>query len=141
MRQKVDLIVRSVTEELDPSELAGLEPCEPQAGFWGVPPHDFSILDLFPDRTHVFGWTRCMENGTPDDVPLELHVEGGLPTVFFAQAFCAKNSIARSLASQYNGLYVEVDEVMSRSAAVRAPPLTPAAGRLTALNRAAPFRR
>jgi hypothetical protein len=33
------------------------EPCRPTAGFWGVPPRDFSILSLFPDTTHVFGWT------------------------------------------------------------------------------------
>ena len=119
LRRKVDLIVRGVTEKLDPAELIGIEPCEPLAGFWGVPPHDFSILDLFPDRTHVFGWTRCMENGTPDDIAVELEVQKGLPTVFFAQAFCAKNAIARSLASRHNGLYVEVDEVMSRSAAAK----------------------
>ncbi|MDH3393245.1 MAG: hypothetical protein OEL66_04510 [Desulfobulbaceae bacterium] len=37
------------------------EPCQATAGFWGVPPRDFSILNLFPDTTHVYGWSRCME--------------------------------------------------------------------------------
>jgi hypothetical protein len=119
LREKMDLIIRGVVEDLPPDELARIEPCEPTAGFWGVPPHDFAILDLFPDTTHIFGWTRCMENGTPDNMELELAVEPGLPTVFFAQAFCAKNSLARTLAGRHNGLYVEVDEVMTRSAAAK----------------------
>lgn len=119
LREKMNLIIKSVAEALSPSELDRARPCEPTVGFWGVPPHDLSILDLFPDTAHIFGWTRCMENGTPDNMELELYVDPNLPTVFFAQAFCAKNALARSLASKHNGLYVEVDEVMSRSAAAK----------------------
>ncbi len=119
LRDKMDLIIKSVSDDLTPEEISRVEPCEPVAGFWGVPPHDYSILDLFPDATHIFGWTRCMENGTPADLDIETYVEPGLPTVFFAQAFCAKNALARTLASVHNGLYVEVDEVMTRSAAAK----------------------
>ncbi len=119
LRRKVELIVKGVAEELTPAERAEAVPCAPAVGFWGVPPHDFAILDLFPDDTHVFGWTRCMENGTPADLELELEVDPGLPTVFFAQAFCAKNALARSLATRHNGLYVEADEAMTRSAAAK----------------------
>ncbi len=119
LRDKMDLIIKSVADDLTSEEMSRVEPCEPVAGFWGVPPHDYSILDLFPDATHIFGWTRCMENGTPADLDIETYVEPGLPTVFFAQAFCAKNALARTLASVHNGLYVEVDEVMTRSAAAK----------------------
>jgi len=115
-RRKMELIVEGVAQE---PPKADLEPCRPAAGFWGVPPHDFSILDLLPDRTHIFGWSRCMENGTPADMDLELEVDPAVPTIFFAQAFCPKNALARSLASRMSGLYVEVDEVMSRSAAAK----------------------
>ncbi|HUX08556.1 MAG TPA: hypothetical protein VMX35_14740 [Acidobacteriota bacterium] len=119
LREKIDLIVKSVADNLSDEEKSRVKPSEPVAGFWGVPPHDYSILDLFPAATHVFGWTRCMENGTPADLEIETYVEPGLPTVFFAQAFCAKNALARTLASMHNGLYVEVDEVMTRSAAAK----------------------
>lgn len=119
LREKMNLIIKSVGVDLTPEEVARVRQCDPTVGFWGVPPHDFSILDLFPDSTHVFGWTRCMENGTPADLELETAVQPDLPTVFFAQAFCAKNALARSLATKYNGLYVEVDEAMTRSAAAK----------------------
>ncbi|MEW6536853.1 MAG: hypothetical protein AB1454_14680 [Candidatus Auribacterota bacterium] len=89
--------------------------CKPQFGFWGVPPNDFSILELFPPQTHVFGWARCMENRTPADVSLEEYVNPDIPTIFFAQAFCPKNILAYSLARRYNGLYVEVDNRVDRS--------------------------
>ena len=58
-------------------------PCEPAAGFWGVPPRDFSILALFPDNTHIYGWTRCMEAKVPADTELEKHINPRIPTVFF----------------------------------------------------------
>lgn len=86
------------------------EPCVPTAGFWGVPPRDFSILSLFPDTTHVYGWTRCMENKTPANHKLEAHFNGDIPTVFFAQSFCAKTALARYLAKKHpHGLYLDVD--------------------------------
>jgi hypothetical protein len=117
LREKIDRIIKGVAGDEAPA--TPIRQCKPTVGFWGVPPHDFSLLDLFPDTTHVFGWTRCMENCTPADLELETAVERDLPTVFFAQAFCAKNSLARSLATKYNGLYVEVDEAMTRSAAAK----------------------
>jgi hypothetical protein len=90
-------------------------PSKPKAGFWGVPPYDFSILKLFPDHTHVFGWTRCIENKTPAKLELELHVEKDLPTVFFCQSFCAKNILAKELAHKHKGLYVEADGLIDNS--------------------------
>lgn len=86
-----------------------------RAGFWGVPPADFSFLELFPDNTHVFGWTRCLENGTPADLDLEMHVDPGLPTVFFAQSFCQKNGLAKHLADRHGGICVDGGERMSRA--------------------------
>jgi len=85
-------------------------PCSPTAGFWGVPPRDFSLLPLFPDTTHIYGWTRCMENKTPADLTLESYVNPEVPTVFFAQSFCAKTALAKYLADQHpQGLYLDCD--------------------------------
>ncbi len=93
------------------------EPCNPTAGFWGVPPRDFSILDLFPDTTHIYGWTRCMENKTPDNKLLEEHYNPDVPTVFFAQSFCAKSALAKHLASQHpRALYLDCDVTAGNSA-------------------------
>lgn len=87
-----------------------LPSCPPTAGFWGVPPRDFSILPLFPDTTHVYGWTRCMENKTPGDFKLEAFFNPDVPTVFFAQSFCAKSALARLLAGRHpRSLYLDVD--------------------------------
>ena len=92
-------------------------PCKPTSGFWGVPPRDFSILDLFPDTTHVYGWTRCMENKTPADHELELHYNPDIPTVFYAQSFCAKTALARHLAAKHpHGLYLDSDVTAGGSA-------------------------
>ena len=84
-------------------------------GFWGVPPNDLEILKLFPDTTRVFGWTRCVEAGTPADLELEMFVDENIPTVFYAQAFCAKSQLAKYLADKYNGLYIEIDDYASNS--------------------------
>ncbi|HIJ90656.1 MAG: hypothetical protein OEV89_07805 [Desulfobulbaceae bacterium] len=82
----------------------------PTAGFWGVPPRDFSILELFPETTHIYGWTRCMENKTPADHALEAAFNPEVPTVFFAQSFCAKTALARYLAKKHpHALYLDVD--------------------------------
>lgn len=78
-----------------------MTPCLPSCGFWGVPPRDFSLLAPFPDTTHVFGWTRCMENKTPADLELEKVVDPTIPTVFFAQSFCAKAALAKHLAGKH----------------------------------------
>jgi hypothetical protein len=103
----------------------GVQSCEPSpeypsstptAGFWGVPPRDFSLLSLFPDSTHVYGWTRCMENKTPADMELESYYNPTVPTVFFAQSFCAKTALAKHLAEQHpKGLYVDCDVNTSSS--------------------------
>jgi len=97
-------------------EPANLPPCQPTAGFWGVPPRDFSILELFPPTTHVYGWTRCMENKTPADLALECQYDPTVPTVFFAQSFCAKTALAQHLARQHpQALYLDVDVTPSSS--------------------------
>jgi len=91
--------------------------CEPTAGFWGVPPRDFSLLNLFPDTTHIYGWARCMENKTPDNIELEHHYNPEIPTVFFAQSFCAKTALARHLAGKHpHGLYLDCDVTAGSSA-------------------------
>jgi hypothetical protein len=105
LREKMNRIVGSIIEDVD----RDVQPCEPTAGFWGVPPRDFSILDLFPDTTHVYGWARCMENKAPDNLEIELQVDAEVPTVFFAQSFCQKSMLARYLAHKYNDLFVDID--------------------------------
>ncbi len=90
--------------------------CPPTCGFWGVPPRDFSLLALFPDTTHVFGWTRCMENKTPADLDLERQVDPDLPTVFFSQSFCAKAALAKHLAAKHpRAIAVDCDVAASNS--------------------------
>lgn len=92
------------------------ETCLPTAGFWGVPPRDFSILRFFPETTHVFGWTRCMENKTPDNWQLEMVVNKDIPTIFFAQSFCAKTAMAKHLATQHpRGLFLDSDVTTGNS--------------------------
>lgn len=85
------------------------QPCQPTHGFWGVPPHDLGLLDLFPDTTHVFGWTRCVEAQVPADLEMECLVEPKLPTVFYSQSFCSKEALAKYLAEKYGGLYINAD--------------------------------
>lgn len=86
-----------------------------QFGFWGVPPNDMEILRLFPDNTHVYGWIRCVEAGTPADIDLEMSVDEDVPTVFYSQSFCAKSQLAKYLANKYNGLYIDIDDYASNS--------------------------
>ncbi|WP_420208336.1 hypothetical protein [Candidatus Electronema sp. JC] len=94
-----------------------LPPCAPTAGFWGVPPRDFSILAPFPDSTHIYGWTRCMENKTPADLELESYCNPAVPTVFFAQSFCAKSALAKHLAARHpKALWVDCDVSAGSSA-------------------------
>lgn len=84
-------------------------------GFWGVPPNDLELLRLFPNNTQVYGWIRCVEAGTPADLDLEMYVDENVPTVFYAQAFCAKSQLAKYLADKYNGLYIDIDDFASNS--------------------------
>ena len=84
-------------------------------GFWGVPPNDLEVLRLFPDETHVYGWTRCVEAKVPADIELEMYVDPDVPTVFYAQAFCSKTQLAKYLANKYNGLYIDIDDYATNS--------------------------
>lgn len=113
--QKFERITAGVKNAAKPGDPPNV--CIPTAGFWGVPPRDFSILDLFPDTTHIYGWTRCMENKTPADHDLELVYNPDIPTVFYAQSFCAKTAIARHLALKHpHGLYLDSDVTAGGSA-------------------------
>jgi hypothetical protein len=119
-RTRMDLIERMAAitagvQNIRPSQ--NYLPCRATAGFWGVPPRDFSLLSLFPDTTHIYGWTRCMENKTPDNITMECHYNPNIPTVFFAQSFCAKTALARHLATKHpHGLYLDCDVTASNSA-------------------------
>ena len=93
--------------------------CRPTMGYWGVPPHDLRLLDLFPATTHVYGWTRCVEAGCPADLEQEVLVDEGVPTVFFAQAFCAKQQLARYLAEKHGGLCIDADGEITSAIAAR----------------------
>ena len=111
---KVNTIMDNLVtgREVDTSNLVQTKP---QFGFWGVPPNDLNLLKLFPDNTHVYGWIRCVEAGVPADIELEMTVDEDVPTVFYAQAFCAKCQLAKYLADKYNGLYIDIDDVASNS--------------------------
>ncbi len=99
------------------SPLLPIAACSPTAGFWGVPPRDFSLLSVFPNTTHIYGWSRCMENKTPDNAELEKHFNPEIPTVFFAQSFCAKTALARHLAKMHpHSLYLDCDVSAGNSA-------------------------
>jgi len=111
---KMKRVTRSVQS---PEPYAALESCPPTVGFWGVPPRDFSLLSLFPDTTHFYGWTRCMENKTPDNRELEQHINLTIPTVFYAQSFCAKTALAKHLADLHpHALYLDCDVTAGSSA-------------------------
>jgi len=110
--EKFKLITSSVTNEIDTSSF---KKSNPTAAFWGVPPFDYNILELFPNTTHIFGWTRCMEAKTPSNIELESLVNKNVPTVFYSQLFCAKSILAKHLANKYNGLFVESDAYIDNS--------------------------
>ncbi len=118
---KMDLLdkfkaITAGVQKTDPYKMKDYPPCPATAGFWGVPPRDFSLLELFPETTHIFGWTRCMENKTPADTALEEIFNADVPTVFFAQSFCAKTALAKFLAKRHpKGLYLDVDVSCSSS--------------------------
>ena len=108
---KVNVVTNNIIQYNPPK----VELCEAKFGFWGVPPNDLEILKLFPDTTHVYGWIRCVEAGTPADLDLEMYVNPNVPTVFYAQAFCSKAQLAKYLADKYNGLYIDIDDYASNS--------------------------
>lgn len=111
LEDKINLIMDGVYKE----NSFDIVPSEPTVGFWGVPPNDFELLKLFPDTTHVFGWTRCVEANRPADFELEMMVNPDIPMVFFAQTFCAKMQLAKYLADKYNGLFIDVDDTVNKS--------------------------
>lgn len=111
LRKKFELITADIPKQQHPI----YEQCKAEFGFWGVPPNDLSVLELFPDTTHVYGWTRCVEAGVPADIELEMQVDENVPTVFYAQAFCSKTQLAKYLADKYNGLYVDIDDITTNS--------------------------
>ncbi len=113
LKEKLSLITANIVEQKDYSHL---ERSNARFGFWGVPPNDLNICDLFPPQTHVFGWSRCVEAKNPANFELEMYVETDLPTVFFAQTFCSKTALAKYLADKYNGLYIDVDAIPTNSA-------------------------
>ena len=117
--EKVQLITAGIIKpeifEKDYEQVNNKDIFTPTPGFWGVPPNDLEILKLFPNSTHVYGWMRCVEAGTPADLDLEMHVDENVPTVFYAQAFCAKSQLAKYLADKYNGLYIDIDDYASNS--------------------------
>ena len=110
----VNPIVKTYTHAPIPKQNTSSSP-QFTPGFWGVPPNDLELLRLFPDTTHVYGWTRCVEAGTPADLDLEMYVNPDVPTVFYAQAFCSKAQLAKYLADKYNGLYIDIDDYATTS--------------------------
>lgn len=111
LRKKVELITKGIYE---PQNIE-VQQCKAKFGFWGVPPNDLSILELFPDETHLYGWTRCVEAMAPADVELEMFVDKDVPTVFYSQSFCSKAQLAKYLADKYNGLYIDIDDTVTNS--------------------------
>lgn len=111
LREKVGLILEDF---VSPRELHLAREEHPRAAIWGVPAADLTLYELFPPGTKILGWLRCFENRTPADLELELEVDSGVPTVFFAQTFCYKNLLAQHLARKYDGLYVDMDGYLSR---------------------------
>ena len=105
LADRVDRIMETVTDPSPPADPPGK--CKPTHGFWGVPPNDFRLLELFPETTHLYGWIRCVEAGRPADLELECVVDEGIPTVFFHQSFCAKQDLAHNLAEKYGGIAVD----------------------------------
>lgn len=112
LKEKINLITKNIYEQKDYSSL---EKVKADFGFWGVPPNNLDVLDIFPNNTEVFGWIRAVEAGYPGDFELEEYVDKNLPTVFFAQSFCAKNQLAKYLANKYQGLYIDMDTIPTNS--------------------------
>lgn len=111
LREKIELITKGIYAP----ETQTLKQCRAKFGFWGVPPNDLSILELFPNETHVYGWTRCVEAMTPADIELEMYTDKNVPTVFYSQSFCSKAQLAKYLADKYNGLYIDIDDCATNS--------------------------
>ncbi len=112
LKKKIELITKNIYERKDYSYLENIKP---SFGFWGVPPNDLDILDIFPDNTEVFGWSRAVEAGYPGDWEIETYVDMNLPTVFFTQSFCSKTTVAKYLANKTAGLLIDIDAIPTNS--------------------------
>jgi hypothetical protein len=121
LRERVDRIMRTVVEPLGEAERDRwmARRCQPTHGFWGTPPSVETVLDLLPETTHIYGWTRCVEADVPADLDLECFVDAEVPTVFFVQGFCDKALLARRLAADHGGLLVDVHDRLTGSVAAK----------------------
>jgi len=117
VKKRVVRIMRGVALPLSDEEasLWSARRCEPSIGFWGTPPEPIDLLDLLPEDTHLFGWTRAVEAGRPADLAIEMHVPPGLPIIFFNQGFCPKSQLARHLADTHSGLHVDVHDQLTQA--------------------------
>ncbi len=113
LKQKIDLIMSSITDPISIPPMRTIK--KPKFGFWGVPPNDFTILDLFPDETAVYGWIRCVEAKVPANLELEQYIAPQVKTVFFTQSFCSKSILARYLAEKHNGLFIDMEKKATHS--------------------------
>jgi len=109
--EKVKRIMKTVYME----DNNDYEQCKPNYGYWGVPPHDLNLLKIFPNTTHIFGWTRCVEARRPADLELECYVESDIPTIFYTQTFCGKQQLAKYLAEKYRGLFIDCNGPATQS--------------------------
>ncbi|MBR2069047.1 MAG: hypothetical protein IJ877_04710 [Candidatus Gastranaerophilales bacterium] len=112
LKNKIELITKNIYERKDYSYL---EEVKPSFGFWGVPPNDLDILDIFPDNTWVYGWSRAVEAQYPGDWEIETYTDD-IPTVFFTQSFCSKTTVAKYLANKTGGLLIDIDNIPTNSA-------------------------
>ena len=112
LKEKIELITKNIYERKDYSYLKEVKP---SFGFWGVPPNDLDILNIFPNNTEVFGWSRAVEAGYPGDWELETYYDKNLPTVFFTQSFCSKTTVAKYLANKSGGLLIDIDTIPTNS--------------------------
>jgi hypothetical protein len=115
LKARIVRIMEAIVEPLSAAETRAARASrrDPTHGFWGTPPYPMAVLDLFPDTTAVYGWTRCVEVGRPADLDVEADVPADLPIVFFSQGFCAKAMLARNLAAQHRGMHVDVHDSLS----------------------------
>ena len=112
LKKKIELITANIIEQKNYSTLPQTKA---RFGFWGVPPNDLDLLNLFPNETEVFGWCRAVEANYPGDYEIESFVDPTLPTIFFTQSFCSKTLLAKHLANKYQGLYIDVDNTPNNS--------------------------
>ena len=109
LRERVNRIMELCFNPLAKEEIKyySKNRCKPRFNFHGVPPEDVELLDIFPEETHIQGWTRLVELGIPARVDLEWVIGNSEPTVFFTQNFCNKELMGKYLAEKYNGLHVD----------------------------------